>query len=56
MIPFRYPNNWRLGIDSVNKGDEGDFQCQINTHPPKVLTYQLKVIGKVKFTILLLNV
>ncbi|ODM91420.1 Opioid-binding protein/cell adhesion molecule [Orchesella cincta] len=44
-LRFRYPNNWRLGIESVNKGDEGEYQCQLSTHPPKALVYHVKVIA-----------
>jgi hypothetical protein len=46
FLIHRYPNNWRLGIDPVQKADEGEYQCQLSTHPPKALVFHLKVIGK----------
>uniref|UniRef100_A0A182P148 Ig-like domain-containing protein n=1 Tax=Anopheles epiroticus TaxID=199890 RepID=A0A182P148_9DIPT len=43
QIEFQYPNNWRLKISRANKNDEGVYECQISTHPPKVIIYYLNV-------------
>lgn len=45
-IEFQYPDNWRLRIKSVNSSDEGQFECQISTHPPKFIHVNLHVNGK----------
>uniref|UniRef100_A0ABK8G7P2 Ig-like domain-containing protein n=1 Tax=Anopheles gambiae TaxID=7165 RepID=A0ABK8G7P2_ANOGA len=42
-IEFQYPNNWRLKISRAHKDDEGVYECQISTHPPKVIVYFLFV-------------
>uniref|UniRef100_A0A182M052 Ig-like domain-containing protein n=1 Tax=Anopheles culicifacies TaxID=139723 RepID=A0A182M052_9DIPT len=46
QIEFQYPNNWRLKISRANKNDEGVYECQISTHPPKVIIYYLYVNGE----------
>lgn len=45
-IEFQYPNNWRLKITNVKKDDEATYECQISTHPPRVIQINLLVNGK----------
>lgn len=45
-IVFQYPDNWRLEIKSVNISDEGQYECQISTHPPKFIRINLHINGK----------
>ncbi|XP_034480956.1 uncharacterized protein LOC117786713 [Drosophila innubila] len=42
-MEFQYPNNWRLKIINVKKDDEATYECQISTHPPRVLQINLHV-------------
>lgn len=45
-MDFQYPNNWRLKITNATKSDEGLYECQVSTHPPKVIQVNLHVNGK----------
>ncbi|CAL1685294.1 unnamed protein product [Lasius platythorax] len=40
---FQYPDNWRLRIKRVNSSDEGQYECQISTHPPKFIHINLHI-------------
>ncbi|XP_034943124.1 zwei Ig domain protein zig-8-like isoform X2 [Chelonus insularis] len=43
MVDFQYPDNWRLKIKSVNSSDEGQYECQISTHPPMTIVVNLHI-------------
>lgn len=45
-VEFQYPNNWRLKISDTNKSDEGLYECQISTYPPRVIKTFFQVNGK----------
>ncbi|XP_026333422.1 uncharacterized protein LOC113240357 [Hyposmocoma kahamanoa] len=52
-VARRYPGNWRLLIREVKPDDEGVYECQISTHPPRVSRTYLhvnndKIIGAQK--------
>ncbi|XP_013140333.1 PREDICTED: uncharacterized protein LOC106104749 [Papilio polytes] len=42
-VAKRYPGNWRLLIKEVKPDDEGIYECQISTHPPRVSRIYLHV-------------
>ncbi|KAG6446098.1 hypothetical protein O3G_MSEX004249, partial [Manduca sexta] len=42
-VARRYPGNWRLLIREVKPDDEGVYECQISTHPPRVSRTYLHV-------------
>lgn len=45
-VEFQYPNNWRLKISEANKSDEGLYECQVNSFPPRVIRTFFRVHGE----------
>ncbi|CAG4934655.1 uncharacterized protein LOC123698754 [Colias croceus] len=42
-VAKRYPGNWKLLVREVKPEDEGVYECQISTHPPRVSRIYLHV-------------
>lgn len=55
-MDFQYPNNWRLKITNATKSDEGLYECQVSTHPTKVIQVNLHVNGEFFFPFCLFTV
>lgn len=45
-LEFIKPNNWQLVIEAAEEGDQGDYECQVSSHPPKIRTVFLSVYGE----------
>ena len=45
-VHYQYPNNWRLKITKTQVTDEGTYECQLSTHPPRVIQYNLHINGE----------
>ncbi|CAL8137890.1 unnamed protein product [Orchesella dallaii] len=43
-INFEQPNNWKLRIQSTERHDQGDYQCQVSSHPPIILRVSLTIL------------
>ncbi|XP_066989527.1 opioid-binding protein/cell adhesion molecule-like isoform X1 [Macrobrachium rosenbergii] len=46
-LNFEHPNNWKLQIKYTQRRDQGTYECQISTHPPKILYVRLNIVAPV---------
>ncbi|XP_045102294.1 titin homolog isoform X2 [Portunus trituberculatus] len=46
-LNFEHPNNWKLQIKYTQRRDQGSYECQVSTHPPKVLSVNLNIVAPV---------
>ncbi|XP_065348509.1 neurotrimin-like [Cloeon dipterum] len=42
---FEAPNDWRLQIRYASARDQGHYECQVSSHPPRVLQVLLTVVA-----------
>ncbi|XP_071519014.1 cell adhesion molecule 1-like isoform X2 [Panulirus ornatus] len=43
QLEFVEPNNWQLVIHAAEEGDQGAYECQVSSHPPKIRKVYLSV-------------
>jgi hypothetical protein len=43
-LNYQHPNDWRLHIQFANERDEGNYECQVSSHPPLVFYVLLNVV------------
>ncbi|XP_047738118.1 uncharacterized protein LOC108677199 [Hyalella azteca] len=46
-LNFENPDNWKLQIKYTQRRDEGTYECQVSTHPPRVLVANLRIVAPV---------
>ena len=44
VFPLR--QMWELQIRDVRAADAGQYECQMTSHPPAALFFQLRVVGE----------
>ncbi|XP_055388199.1 zwei Ig domain protein zig-8 [Condylostylus longicornis] len=44
-IEFLDPNDWKLNIKYISREDEGEYECQVSSHPPLILLINLHIIA-----------
>jgi len=47
-LQFLPPNNFQLKLIKLTTGTSGEYHCQISSHPPKLLRYNLNVVGELE--------
>ncbi|XP_069166112.1 zwei Ig domain protein zig-8 [Procambarus clarkii] len=43
QLEFAEPNNWQLVIQAAEESDQGPYECQVSSHPPKIRKVFLSV-------------
>ncbi|XP_076035957.1 uncharacterized protein LOC143021941 isoform X2 [Oratosquilla oratoria] len=46
-LNFEHPNNWKLQVKYTQRRDEGIYECQVSTHPPRILYVVLNIVAPV---------
>ncbi|KAG8232736.1 hypothetical protein J437_LFUL013097, partial [Ladona fulva] len=48
-LNYQLPNDWKLQIKFANKRDEGHYECQVSSHPPRIFhVFLIVVVPKVE--------
>ncbi|KAG8230541.1 hypothetical protein J437_LFUL008364 [Ladona fulva] len=45
-LNYQHPNDWKLQIKYANQRDEGHYECQVSSHPPRIFYVLLTVVGE----------
>ncbi|XP_071449764.1 zwei Ig domain protein zig-8-like isoform X2 [Hetaerina americana] len=43
-LNYQHPNDWKLQIKFANQRDQGHYECQVSSHPPRIFYVLLTVV------------